>query len=86
VLAALAPKNTTVETQRSLAECIVHGTMLPGTSSQSFGIEEEGGKASPFAESLSRVLETSEKSREARQVGSGKEWTMVSRTCLGFVA
>jgi hypothetical protein len=38
VLAALAPKNLTEEVQRSLAECIVDGTMLPGTSSDSLGV------------------------------------------------
>jgi hypothetical protein len=56
VLKALAPKYTDEDTQRSLAECIVDGTMLPGTSSESFGIEEEGGDGARFTETLSRVF------------------------------
>jgi hypothetical protein len=64
VLAALAPKNLTIEVQRSLAECIVDGTMLPGTSSEVFGNEENGGGENVgLAETLSRVI------RSVRAVG-----------------
>jgi hypothetical protein len=63
VLAAIAPKNTTVEIQRSLAECIVDGTMLPGTSSESLELRRKAVKLH-LLRKLS--LESSEKSREAR--------------------
>jgi hypothetical protein len=42
VLKALAPTTTVEVTQRSLSECIIDGTMAPGTLSERFGIEEGG--------------------------------------------
>jgi hypothetical protein len=58
VLKALAPKNTMDETQRSLSECIVDGTMLPGTSSERFDTEEgeDNGDNGRLAATLSRVI------------------------------
>jgi hypothetical protein len=60
VLKALAPKNTVEATQRALAECIVDGTMLPGTSSERFDTEDEGGyggdSSARLAATLSRVI------------------------------
>ena len=55
VFRALAPKGTSDEVQRSLAECIVDGTALPGTFSEIGGMEE-GGQDTQLAETLSRVL------------------------------
>jgi hypothetical protein len=59
VLKALAPKNTVEDTQRVLSECIVDGTMLPGTSSERFDNEEgvdNGDSMGRVAATLSRVI------------------------------
>jgi hypothetical protein len=82
-LKALAPSTTVEATQKSLSECIVDGTMSPGTSSEKFGIEE-GGERARFTETLSN--ESSEISREAALVGASKRFMMVFRTFCGYVA
>jgi hypothetical protein len=58
VLKALSPKNTVKDTQKLLSECIVDGTMLPGTSSERFDTEAGGdsGDIGRMAATLSRVM------------------------------